>query len=228
MSTENQHEKLLEYLLSFVTQNKQELMAARLLDRTRHVTVILEDIYHSQNANAVIRTAECFGIQDVHVIEDSNIYDLNPRVVKGALKWIDLHRYSHHESNTEFCLERLKAKGYSIIAATPHTHSISLHELPLDKPMALIFGNEKRGLSAQALRQADHCMYIPMYGFTESLNISVSAAICLHYITTKLRQSEINWQLSEEEHQELKYQWIRKVLKDPDGLAKRYLEDHSK
>ncbi|MBP9152874.1 MAG: RNA methyltransferase [Flavobacteriales bacterium] len=214
---------LLEYLLSFTTENKRELIASRLLERTRHLTLVLEDIYHSPNANAVIRTADCFGIQDVHVIEGRNVYDFNPRVVKGSLKWIELHRYAHHQNNTEACINRLKTKGFTIVATSPHGDSIPLQELPIDKPIALLFGGEKNGLSKTALAMADINMHIPMYGFTESLNVSVSAAISVQHLTQRFRDSEVAWQLTEEEHNELCFQWVRTVLKDPDGLEKRFL-----
>ncbi len=225
---ENDRQELLEYLLSFTTENKRELIASRILERTRHLTIVLEDIYHSQNANAVIRTADCFGIQDVHVIEGRNPYDLNPRVVKGALKWIDLHRYAHHQNNTEACINRLKAKGYVMVATSPHGNSLPLEELPLDRPLALMFGSEKNGLSRNALDMADLNMHIPMYGFTESLNISVSAAICLHHLTQRFRATEVNWQLSPEEQHELHFRWARTVLKDPDGLEKRFLKERKR
>jgi len=217
--------KLLNYLLSFATENKRNLISSRLSERTRHLTLVLEDIYHSQNANAVVRTADCFGIQDIHVIEGRNAYDLNPRVVKGALKWIDLHRYAHHQNNTEACINRLKTKGFVIVATSPHGDSVPLEELPIDRPIALMFGSEKNGLSKNALEMADINMHIPMYGFTESLNISVSAAISVHNLTHRLRESDVAWQLTDEERTELHFHWIRTVLKDPDGLEKRFMAD---
>lgn len=225
MSKKDQHALMLEFLHSFVTPNKQRLIASRLLERTRHITLVLEDIYHSQNANAVLRTADCFGIQDVHVIEGRNEYDFNPRVVKGSLKWLDLHRYAHHQQNTEACLSRLKSNGYTLVATSPEVGSIPLEQIPIDRPMALLFGGEKNGLSKTALRMADVKMHIPMYGFTESLNVSVSAAICLHDLTRRLRESTVKWQLKEEEFAELRELWIRKVLKDPDGLEKRFADN---
>jgi tRNA (guanosine-2'-O-)-methyltransferase len=215
-------ETLQEYLLSFVTENKKQLFHSRLEERTRHLTVVLEDIFQPQNTNAVLRTADCFGIQDVHVIENTNGYDINPRVLRGALKWLDLTRYNLHQDNTMVCLQRLKQKGYLIVATSPSPHSIPLHEMPLDRPMALVFGNEKQGISQVVKREADIHMHIPMYGFTESLNVSVSAAICLHHLTTELRRSQVNWRMSDAERAELLYQWTRKVLKDPDGLEKRF------
>lgn len=219
---EADNQKLLDYLLSFTTENKRELIVSRLLERTRHITVVLEDIYQPQNASAVLRTADCFGIQDIHVIENTNEYEINPRVVHGATKWLNIHKYNEVHDNTTDCLQKLKHKGYSIIATSPHANSISLYDLPLDKPIAIMFGTEKLGLSSAALEQADELMYIPMYGFTESLNISVSAAICMQHLTHRLRQSEIQWRLSDDERQQLHFDWARNVLKDPEGLEKRF------
>lgn len=217
---------LLEYLLSFTTDNKRELIASRILERTRHITVVLEDIYQPQNASAVLRTSDCFGIQDVHVIENTNEYEINPRVVHGAAKWLNLHKYNEVHDNTTDCIQKLKKKGYSIVATSPHANSVSLHDLPLDKPVALMFGTEKLGLSSTAIEQADELMYIPMYGFTESLNISVSAAICLQHLAHRLRQTDVNWQLPEEEKHLLSLDWAKNVLKDPEGLERRFWEEN--
>jgi tRNA (guanosine-2'-O-)-methyltransferase len=220
--TNSEKHQLLEYLLSFATENKQQLIASRLLERTRHITVVLEDIYQPQNASAVLRSADCFGIQDIHVIENTNQYEINPRVVHGASQWLNLYKYNSDVDNTTLCLETLKAKGYRIVATSPHAQSVSLQALPLDRPIALMFGTEKLGLSSDALEQADEHMYIPMYGFTESLNISVSAAICIHHLSDRLRSSDIDWHLSEDEQLNLNLDWVRKVLKDPEGLEKRF------
>jgi len=224
--TKAEKHKLLEYLLSFTTENKQELFSSKMLERTRHVTVVLEDIYQPQNASAVLRTADCFGIQDVHIIENTNLYEVNPRVVHGASKWINLHKYNEVHDNTTDCYQKLKAKGYKIVATSPHANSISLHDLPLDQPIAIVFGTEKLGLSSTALELADEHMFIPMYGFTESLNISVCAAICLEHIAHRLRQTQVDWQLSEDEKLDLSLEWAKNVLKDPTGLEKRYWSDN--
>lgn len=215
----------LEYLKSFVTKNKLDVIESRLHERTRHVTVVLEDMFLAHNTSAVLRSADCFGIQDVHIIENTNYYELNPKVVLGATKWLHLHQYRKDHDNTTDCIKQLKDKGYSIVATSPHTDSVSLQDLPIDKPVALMFGTEKLGLSSNALELADAHMYIPMYGFTESLNISVSAAICLQHITSRMRAANVNWQLSDNEKKALEDEWIRLCLKDPEGLEKRFYAD---
>lgn len=218
---------LLEYLLSFATENKRQLIASRLEERTRYITVVLEDIFESQNASAVLRSADCFGVQDVHIIENTNLYELNPKVVKGAAKWLHLHQYREDHDNTTFCINQLKEKGYRIVATSPSANSISLQELPIDEPLAIMFGTEKLGLSANAFELADYHMYIPMYGFTESLNISVSAAICLQNLAQKLRQSEVNWKLNPEDKLALYNEWVRKVVTKPELLERRFIAEQS-
>jgi tRNA (guanosine-2'-O-)-methyltransferase len=219
---------LLEYLQSFVTDNKKELIASRLEQRTRHITIALEDIYEPHNASAVLRSADCFGIQDVHIIENTNYYEVSQKVDLGSSKWLSLHKYREDYENTTYCINQLKQKGYKIVATSPHADNITLQELPVDQPLALLFGTEKLGLSINAFELADYYMSIPMYGFTESLNISVSAAICLQHLAERIRAENVDWQLSEEERDALLNEWTRLCLKDPEGLEKRFYQDNKK
>jgi tRNA (guanosine-2'-O-)-methyltransferase len=161
------------------------------------------------------------------VIENNNEYVVNPDVALGASKWLNLHRYSKEENNTVECINALKAKGYKVIATTPHTNDVTLDELPIDGKIALLFGTEKEGLSDLAMEHADGFMRIPMYGFTESFNISVSAAIILHHLTEKLRASDINWQLSEQEVLDIKMDWVRSVVKHADKYEAEFLEGNT-
>lgn len=221
--TADQRQKSIDVLRPFVTDNKMELFDMCLAQRTRYITVVLEDIYQPQNASAVLRSCDCFGVQDVHVIENDHAYDINPKVVHGASKWLHVHKYHEEETNSERCLSGLKAKGYRLVATSPRADSIPLHELPLDKPIALMMGTEKHGLSELALGMADMRVTIPMVGFTESLNISVSAAICLQNLTHRLRQSPFTWQLDEEERSTLLLEWMRKMVRDAEAIERRLL-----
>lgn len=200
------------YLSHFLTDNKRALFDKVASDRTRHITVVLEDVFQPQNASAVIRSCDCFGIQDVHIIENRNTYEINPNVVMGATKWIDMYKYNGEENNTLRCIQSLKDKGYTIVATTPHGKNHTLYDLPLEKPIALFFGTEKLGLSKDAIDNADEYMTIPMYGFTESFNISVSVALCLNVLSRKIRELNINWQFTEEEQQMLKFEWTKRHL----------------
>ncbi|MBX9852441.1 MAG: RNA methyltransferase [Cytophagaceae bacterium] len=214
---------LIEYLSQFITENKRQLIDKVLESRTRHLTIVVEDIYQPHNASAVVRTCDCFGIQDLHIIENRNKYTVNPDVTLGSSKWVDIIKYSHSNSNnTELCLRDLKAKGYKILATSPHKNDVDIEELPLHDKMALIFGNEKDGLSEDVMKMADGFVKIPMYGFTESLNISVSAAICIHEIISRLRNSDVDWRLSLQEKEDIKLGWIKTIIKNADLLEQEY------
>lgn len=219
----NTNKALLDHLLSFVSEHKQALFEKIINDRTRHVTVVLEDIFQPQNASAVLRSCDVFGIQDIHIIENSNEYTLNPKVVMGASKWINLHKYNEKENNTLACIQQLKSNGYKIYATTPHTNDCLIKDMPLDDKVALMFGTELDGLSDIAMKHADGFVKIPMYGFTESLNISVSAAICLYEISQRLKNATINWSLTDEEKIDQLITWSKKVVKNSDLIEKEFL-----
>jgi tRNA (guanosine-2'-O-)-methyltransferase len=223
MATVN-NKDLLEYLSGFMSENKMELFDKIIPERTKHVTVVLEDIFQPQNASAVLRTCDVFGIQDVHVIENENEYNVNPRVVHGASKWIDLHKYNEKENNTLDCIKKLKADGYKVYGTTPHTDDCLIQDIPLDNKVALMFGTEMTGLSNIAMNNVDGFVKIPMYGFTESLNISVSASICLYELKKRLKASDIDWQLPEEEQIKQLILWSKKVIKDGTLIEKQYIE----
>ena len=216
-----QKQQLLDQLLNMISDHKNELFSQIIKDRTRHLTVVVEDIFQSQNASAVLRTADCFGVQDVHIIENRNEYTLNPDVALGSSKWITMHKYSDTENNTQAAYEYLHSQGYQIVATTPHINDIELSELDITKKTALVFGTEMRGLSDYAIKNADVHMKIPMYGFTESFNISVSAALCMHHLSDKMRRSEINWKLSDPEKLEVLLSWAKSVVKSAADIEKQ-------
>ena len=224
MSVPNKKE-LLKYLSDFMSENKMELFNKIILERTKHVTVALEDIFQPQNASAVLRTCDVFGIQDVHIIENENEYNVNPRVVHGASKWIDLYKYNEKENNTLACINQLKNKGYKVYGTTPHTKDCLVEDIPLDNKIALLFGTELTGLSEVAMQNVDGFVKIPMYGFTESLNISVSASICLYELKKRLKNSTVNWQLSDHEKLDQLIVWAKKVIKDGSKIEKQYLDN---
>lgn len=216
-------QKLIEYLSNFATPERVQRFEEVIQNRTRHLTVVLEDLYQSHNTSAVLRSCDCFGIQDVHIIENSNSYKLNPEIALGASKWLNVHQYNEKEHNTLNCIKSLKAKGYKIAATSLHTQSIDLRDLDISDKTALLFGTEKEGLSTIALDEADVHVKIPMYGFTESFNISVSAALCLFYLTEKIHTSSILWGLSSEEKREVLATWLQSSIKDGEKLSKKFL-----
>lgn len=216
---------LTDHFLCYVSDRKKEFLNKVLDLRTRHITVVLEEIYQSQNASAVIRTCECMGIQDIHIIENEARYEINRRVLKGSYKWVDLIKHKSREGNaTERCFNQLHQQGYRILVTDPSPDGLSVHEIPVDQKLAIVMGNELHGTSDYALRHADLKVRIPMYGFTESLNISVSAAICLNTLVPKLHQSDLPWSLTELEKNEIKLRWLRKMMKRPEIMEREFLK----
>ncbi len=223
MDIPKQNQLLKEHLSQFVTEHKREFMERVLAQRTRFVTMVLEDIYQSQNTSAVIRTCECLGLQDVHVIEKNSRWSTNKLVLRGSDKWLNIIRYNAKEANnTEVCFRTLKERGYRI-AVTDPSAGIGIEEVPLGTPLAIVMGNERHGSSEYASKHADLAINIPMTGFTESLNISVSAAICMEITLSRLRKSELPWQLSLEEKDALRLQWYKKAIRNADVIEREYL-----
>jgi len=194
-------EELIIHFEKFVLERRKNLIDSLIQFRTRYITVVLEDIFQPQNASAVLRTCDCFGIQDVHIIENRNKYTINPDVALGSNKWLTLTKYNHSEKNSVSAINILKEKGYRIVATSPHKNDTNLEDYDLNKgKTALVFGTELKGLSDDILDNADEFLQIPMFGFTESFNISVSAAIILHHLTYNLKKSGIDWHLTENEN----------------------------
>ncbi len=220
----DQKKKLLAHLLEFISENKKSKFEEIIQSRTRHITVVLEDIFQPHNASAVLRSCDCFGIQDVHIIENANTYEVNKDVALGSSKWLNLIKYNETEYNTLNAFDKLKKDGYRIVATMPHTNDQVLDELPLDGKIALVFGTELNGLTPQAIEAADEYVKIPMYGFTESFNISVCAALCLFNLSERLRKSEIDWQLREEEKIDVMLNWVRQVIKKVDLIEQNFLK----
>jgi tRNA (guanosine-2'-O-)-methyltransferase len=220
------NKELITYLKEFISDSRWERINEVLDKRTDHITVVLEDIYQPHNASAVLRSCDGFGIQDVHVIENNNEFDASSQITIGADQWLTINRYntSKHD-NVSDCFNTLKSNGYQIIATTPHEDDSNLNELDISKPTALVFGTELEGVTDQVMDQADGFVKIPMYGFSESFNISVSAAICLYDLTTRLRSSEIDWSLESGRREELLLQWVKQSIKAGDQLAEKWLSE---
>lgn len=208
----------LDFLENILTDNRKEKFIKVLKDRTKHFTIAVEDVFQMHNASAVMRSCEVFGIQELHVIEERYGKRIDKEIAMGAQKWVDISTY---DSVTN-CIDTLKDKGYQIIATTPHENDCLLEDFDISKPSALFFGTERDGLSDEILRRADGFLKIPMVGFTESLNISVSVAIIIQNLTNRLRNSDVDWKLTEEEIVEKRLDWAKKSIKDIKRIEARY------
>ncbi|MCX6297365.1 MAG: RNA methyltransferase [Bacteroidetes bacterium] len=214
--------ELITYLSQFISETRRAKFDTVLNYRTRHITVVLEDLYQPHNASAVLRSCDIFGIQDIHIIENKNAYTVNKDIALGAPKWLNLNKYRKEENNSLDCIKKLKEQGYRIVATTPHEKDCNLEDLPVDKPLALFFGTELTGISDTVREYADEYVKIPMYGFTESFNISVCAALCLHSLKEKLHRSEIDWHLNDIEKEELLLRWLRNSIQKVELIEKDY------
>jgi len=208
----------LAFLENMLTENRKERFEQVLAHRSNHFTVVIEDVFQLHNTSAVMRSCEVFGIQQLNVIEERYTKSIDKEIAMGAQKWVDVNRYNSITN----CISDIKNKGYQIIATTPHHDDCELDDFDISKPSALFFGTEKEGLSAEVLQKADGFLKIPMVGFTESLNISVSAAIIIQNLMSRLRKSDIQWQLSEEEILKKRMQWAKNSIKDIKRIEEWY------
>ncbi|MDO6854335.1 RNA methyltransferase [Cellulophaga lytica] len=215
--------KLLTYLENIISEERKTRFLDILKDRTNYITVAIEDVFQMHNTSAVIRSCDAFGVQTAHLIESKYSEPLDKNIAMGAQQWVTTPRYN----TTTECIDTLRKDGYKIIATSPHTDSYLLDDFKIDDKIALFFGTEKSGLSQEVLDKADGYVKIPMVGFSESLNISVSAAILLQHLTTELKKTTKNWQLTAEEILAIRLDWTKKSIKSIDDILERYYKENT-
>ena len=219
-------EALIDHFLKCITHERKALFEELIQKRTTYLTVVLENIYQPLNASAVLRSCDCFGIQDVHVIENYNEFKPDREVAMGASNWLTVNRYDKNENNTLDCIQSLKNKGYRIVATSPHNSQTDLINFDLSKgKTALFFGTEVEGLSDVVLEKADEHLHIPMYGFTESFNLSVSAAICLYEMRMKMEKENIKWHMTEDEKNQVLLNWLRYSIDRSEIVEEDFLKN---
>lgn len=212
----------LAYLQSFMLEGRIARFNEMLQERTRHLTIVMDKVVDPYNISAVMRTAECFGIQDLHLLETDRPFKAARKIQRGSVQWVDLYKYEPGEENALRCIRQLKEKGYKIVATTPHTRQQSIADLNIEQPIALVLGQERDGVSDLMKEHADEFVVIPMQGFTESLNISVAASIMIYELNKRLRESSINYRLSEKEKYELMVKWTYNSVENAGGILKNY------
>lgn len=220
--------QLTNYLSNLVLERRLNLLREVLSRRTRYITVVLEDLYQPQNASAVLRSCDCLGIQDVHIIENRNAFSINPEVDMGASKWLTLNRYSGKKDISQETLQTLRNSGYRIVATSPHSQGCSVRDFDTEKgKFAILFGTELTGLSEEAMSLSEEFITIPMYGFTESYNISVSVAIILYDLVHRSKGNPA-YPLSENEKELVLLDWLRKSVKNCHMVEKRFVAEYNK
>lgn len=216
---------IISFLSQFISEERQKILKQVLSNRTKYLTVCLEDIYHPHNASAVLRTCDCLGLLDVHIVEKENRFCPSPQIAKGTYKWLNIHRYREEQEHTAGLIRQLRSQNYRIVATTPHQHDVALEDFDISKgKVALFFGTEHSGISPTLMQEADEFLKIPIYGFAESMNISVAAAIIIHHLMLQLRsQKNFNWKLSEEEYNIQLVNWMKKSVKNAEPLIEHFL-----
>jgi tRNA (guanosine-2'-O-)-methyltransferase len=182
--------------------------------------IVLEDVYQAHNASAVIRSADCFGVQYLHFVEQRNKYKISGDVALGASQWVHITRHS----STTSALTDLKNKGYRIVATTPHKNDSTIFDYDVSQKFALVFGTEKMGITNEVMEMADDFVKIPMMGFTESFNISVCAALFMQEFSHRIRRDVVDPYLTEEEKLDTYIQWLLQTIRKSDLVLKDYLK----
>ncbi len=216
--------ELINYLSGFISEKRKKRFDEVISHRTGHIRIVLENLYQAHNASAVLRSCEAFGLQHVHFIENRNHLRISDDVAMGSSNWLSIHRHRETDNNTLDAINQLKSKGYRIVATTPHENDQTIDQLPIDKKLALVFGTEIDGISEDVYKQADEFVKIPMYGFTESFNISVCAALCMYELSTRLRKTSLNYLLDEDEKTNIYLDWLKTSVEKSDALIKDYLQ----
>lgn len=225
MKTLEEKQLLINYLTEFITPKRKQRFDDVIAQRMNHLQIVVEDLYQAHNASAVIRSCDCFGVQYVHFIENKNAMEVNKDIALGADSWVTIKKHNGSENNTLACLSDLKKQGFRIVATTPHTNDVTIDQLPVNKKLALVFGTELEGITDDVRTMADEFVKIPMYGFTESFNISVSAALCMNELSTRIRKQVPNYHLTETEKIDVYLDWLMNSIDKSEFIVANYLQN---
>ncbi|MBS1652543.1 MAG: RNA methyltransferase [Bacteroidetes bacterium] len=217
-------EAVFEHLSKFVSPDRLLKINTNAAKRITHMQIVLEDIYQGHNASAVLRSADCFGIQHIHIVENNNKLNVNDDIAMGSDKWLSLHRYNSTINNTKTAIEELKQNGFKIVATVPNNNATSISDFNINSKFALVFGTEITGISDNIKQLADEFVTIPMYGFTESFNISVSAALCMHALSEQIRNSNLNYGFTPEELLDQKINWLKNSIKAGNQIYEQFIK----
>lgn len=216
--TVEQCRKQIEYLAEFMLPERLATLRRAIDSRTKYMTLLAENMFHPQNASALVRHCEAFGVQSMHTVQTLCKFNPNVDIVRGTDKWIDIY---HHRSTAE-ALAHLKSEGYRIVATTPHKQSCTPESFDVTKgKFAIVMGTEKTGISEEVMAAADEFLRIPMCGMVESLNVSACAAIIVYMLSERMRHEVEDWKMTEEEQIRTLHHWLVDTVKDAEALLKR-------
>lgn len=225
--SKSQRAELLEYMDTFLTDERRDRLNSVLNNRTTHFCIAMEDLFYERNSGAIIRTADGYGIQNINVIEPSGSFKskVTNIISKGAEKWVTKKQFGDLQNGAKECIDQLRKDGYQIVATTPHASGHTIHDFDITKKSAFFLGAEKTGISDTVMEEADDYIAMPIYGFTESFNVSVANGILLHELINRLRKSDVNWHLHQEEREELMLDWTLKSIVSSHLIALQFMEN---
>lgn len=205
-------------LSGFMLPARYDVLRRTVAMRTRYMTILAENTFHPQNAAALIRHCEAFGLQQMHTVETFCRFNPSAAIVRGTDRWVDIRR---HGSTAE-ALAALRAEGYRIVATTPHREDTTPETFDVGRGrFALVFGTEHAGISEEVLVSADEFLRIPMCGMVESLNVSASAAILIYMLSERMRRQVEGWNMTAAEQAATLYGWMCRSVKDSEEILKR-------
>jgi tRNA (guanosine-2'-O-)-methyltransferase len=195
--------------------DREVRMRTVLGNRIGGLRIVAEALHLRHNLSAILRSAESFGVHDVHLIQPKKAKASS--AARGAERWLQIHI---HES-LEDCVELLRRDGYQLWVADIEEGADTPHSVPIDKPIAILMGTELTGVSKEARALADGCIYVPMLGFTQSLNVSVAAACILHTLSHRMSQCTNVSGLTTERREELVQKWKARDANNRKNLRKK-------
>jgi tRNA (guanosine-2'-O-)-methyltransferase len=205
-------------LSGFMLPARYDVLRRTVAMRTRYMTILAENTFHPQNAAALIRHCEAFGLQQMHTVETFCRFNPSAAIVRGTDRWVDIRRHG----STAGALAALRAEGYRIVATTPHREDTTPESFDVGRGrFALVFGTEHAGISEEVLASADEFLRIPMCGMVESLNVSASAAILIYMLSERMRRQVEGWNMTAAEQAATLYGWMCRSVKDSEKILKR-------
>lgn len=206
------------WLAEFMLPERYDVLRRTVAMRTRYMTILAENTFHPQNAAALIRHCEAFGLQQMHTVETVCRFNPNAAIVRGTDRWVDIRR---HRSTAE-AIAALRGEGYRIVATTPHREDTTPESFDVTRGrFALVFGTEHAGISEEVLASADEFLHIPMCGMVESLNVSASAAILIYMLSERMRRQVEGWNMTAAEQAATLYGWMCRSVKDSEEILRR-------
>ncbi len=216
------NQKIFQHLQQFLTDERLEKINHFAPESSDFVLPVIEDVFQFRNAAAIVRSVEACGFHKIIAMESEHEFNPNLRVTKGAETWVEVEKLPHNLDS----LREIKNRGYKILAVSPENNATMLSDYDLKEPVALVFGTEAAGVSEEILDFADETLAIQMYGFTQSFNVSVAAAICVYELKQKLLRSNLDYKLSEEKLWEMKVRWAMNSIKSGEQILAKYLREN--